>query len=246
MIYMIELEEINVRADWTKLFRSGSIAAFIIAILLIGEIFVYALIPDRSSPVEIFALFNNNPLAGLLFFDLLGMISYILFIPLILSFYLIMKNSNRAIMLIGTVLFFIGVAAFFANNTGYSVLSLSQQYELAKTQEEKVILLAACQSMITLFDVNAFMFSYILVSIAWTMISFVMLQSKIFSRKIAYAGIFAGVSGITAELIENTFDQLVWVAISFYFLAIIFLITWVFLSGRELLQIGISKRKDDT
>ena len=49
--------------------------------------------------------------------------------------------------------------------------------------------------MITLFDVNAFMGSYIIVSFAWTLISFIMLQSKIFNRKIALFGILAGLSG---------------------------------------------------
>ncbi|HOY30671.1 MAG TPA: DUF4386 family protein [Bacteroidales bacterium] len=231
--------ELNTESEnCMKLYRVGSIAAFLIAILMFGEILVYALIPNSDDPLEIFKLFNNSNLSGLLFFDLLGMISYILFIPFILSLYMILKKSDRAILLPGTILFFIGIAIFFANNTGFSVLRLSNQYDLATTNEEKAMCIAACKTMITLFDVNAFLVSYVLVSVAWTMISYVMLNSKIFIRKAAYAGLFAGLSGVIAEIIENTLNQFLVIAISFYFLAIVFLIIWVTLSGRQLYQMG--------
>ncbi len=240
MKYMIELEKKTDDENLQKLYRVGSIAAFLILILLLGEIFVYALIPDRDGAAEIFELFRENAFAGLLLFDLLGMISYLLFIPFILSLYMILKKSNCAIMNWGTILFFIGISVFFANNTGFSVLSLSRQYEIATTMEEKNMLIAACKTMITLFDVNAFLVSYVMVSVAWTMISYVMLKSKNFSRNAAYAGLFAGLSGIIAEIIENTLNQFLMVAIGFYFLAIVFLIIWVILSGRQLYKMGFN------
>ena len=231
---------------WSNLYKSSGIASHAVAILLIGEIFVYALIPDRSMPKEIFALFQESSLAGLLFFDLLGLISYLLYIPLIISFYVALRRYSESIMAVATVLFFLGIAVFFASNTGFSVLSLSRQYEIAKTQEEREILLAACQTMITLFDVNAFMVSYVMVSAAWTMIAFVMLRSPFFSRITAYTGILAGLSGILAEILENISEVFVMIAISFYFTAIVFLIIWVVLSGRQLYQFGINQSHADS
>jgi hypothetical protein len=225
---------------WYDLYKLGGIASHVIAILLVGEIFVYALIPDRSTPGEIFALFQDSTLAGLLFFDLLGMISYLLYIPLVLSFYMVLRQSSESIMVVATFLFFVGITVFFATNTGFALLSLSRQYEIAKTQEEREILLAACQTMITLFDVHAFMVSYVIVSAAWTMMAFVMLRSSLFSRITAYAGILAGLSGILAEILENISEAFVMIAISFYFAAIVFLIIWVVLSGRRLYQLGIN------
>lgn len=239
---MIGLKLKNENENCLKLYRYGSIAAFLIAILMFGEIFVYALIPNSDNPLEIFELFNNSNLLGLLFFDLLGMISYILFIPFILSLYMILKKLNWATLISGTILFFIGIAIFFANNTGFSVLRLSDQYNLATTNEEKAMLLAACKTMITLFDVNAFLVSYVIVSIAWTMISYVMLKSKYFSRISSYAGLFAGISGLIAEIIENTLYQYLMVAIVFYFLAIVFLIIWLFSSGRQLYKLSFSEK----
>jgi len=241
---MFELEKISENENWLKLYRFGSIAAFLIAILMVGEIFVYALIPNRDNPTEVFELFRVNAFAGLLFFDLLGMVSYLLFIPFIISLYLILKKSNWALMTVGTILFFIGITIFFANNNGFSTLSLSKQYEVATSDEEKALLLAACKTMITLFDVNAFMVSYIIVSFAWSMLSYVMIKTSIFSRNTGYIGLLAGLSGMIAEIIENTLNRYLMVAIGFYFLAIVLLIIWVILSGRKLYQISLNHRKE--
>lgn len=238
---MIELDNKTDSKYLQKLYRVGGIAAFLIVILLIGEIFVYALIPDRDSPIEIFELFQKSEFAGLLLFDLLGMISYLLFISFILSLYKILRKTDLALISLGTILFFVGISVFFANNTGFSVLSLSRQYEIATSLEEKNMLIAACKTMITLFDVNAFLVSYVLVSISWTIISFVMIKSKVFNRYAGYAGLLASLSGIIAEIIENTLNQFLMVAIGFYFLAIIFLIIWVILSGKQLYQMGFTK-----
>lgn len=243
LLNMKELDTNTFGEKLLKLYRIGSIAAFFIVILLVGEILVYALIPNSDNPEEIFKLFQKSEFAGLLFFDLLGMISYLLFIPFIFSLYTILKKTNWSLISLGTILFFVGISVFFANNTGFSVLSLSRQYEIATSIEEKNMLIAACKTMITLFDVNAFLVSYVLVSIAWTMISFAMLKSKMFNKKVAFAGIFAGLSGITAEIIENTLNQFLMVAIGFYFLAIVFLIIWVILSGMQLYKIGFEYKR---
>ena len=235
---MIGLELKIENENCLKLYRFGSIAAFSIAILMLGEIFVYAIIPNTDNPLEIFELFDKSNVLGLLFFDLLGTISYILFIPLILSLYMILKKSNWALLISGTIMFFIGITVFIATNTGFSVLRLTHEYDVATTQDEKIILLAACKTMITLFDVNAFLVSYIIVSFAWTIISYVMIKSGLFNKFGAFAGLFAGISGIVAEIIENALNQYLMIAIVFYFLAIVFLIIWLISSGRQLYKLG--------
>jgi len=238
-----EFEMLNY--NWSNLYKFSGIASIIIAILLIGDIFVYAIISDLNTPIEIFALFHDNSLAGLLLFDLFGMIAYLFFIPLILSLYMTLRRSGEPIMAIATVLFIVGIAVFFSTNTGFSVLHLSKQYEIANTQEEKDMLLAACKTMITLFDVNAFMVSYVIVSAAWTMIAFIMLRSNVFSRITAYSGIIAGLSAILAEILENTSKAFLLVAISLYFFAIVSLLVWVLLSGKTLYKLGTESTKAD-
>lgn len=225
---------------WRGLYKIGGISALFIAILMIGETVVYALFPRPASIAEHFKLFQENKLIGLLTLDLLGMISYLLFIPLILSLYIILRRNNAAFSLIATVLFFVGIADFYATNTAFSVLDLSNQYAVAKTEAEKAILLAAGQAMFTQFNENAFLVSYALVSAAWLMISVVMISSKLFGKISAYAGMLAGASGIVAVILEHVSSAklVLNVAIGFYFAAIIFLLVWVALVGRQLYRIG--------
>lgn len=222
---------------WNLLHRIGGISAIIIPVLLIGEVFVYSLIPSPITPLEHIELFQQKPLLGLLHFDLLGMIAYLLFIPLILSLYIILRQHNESVSLVATVLFFVGISVFFATNTAFPVLSLSKQYALAETESQRMILVASCQTMITTFNVQAFMLSYVIVSASWTIIGLVMFRSKHFSRFIATLGIVAGATGIIAEIIENTSEALPGLAVALYFFALVFLFAWVMLTGRKLVSI---------
>lgn len=106
-----------------NLHKFSAVAAYIIVILLIGEIIVYTIYPRLQTTVEVFELFRSNCLAGLLTFDLLGIISYFFFIPFILSLFFLLRRTNENLMIIGTILFFIGITVFFATNTSFSMLS---------------------------------------------------------------------------------------------------------------------------
>jgi hypothetical protein len=234
------IENGTVNPRWRGLYKTGGVAALIIAVLLIGEIAVYSVLPRSSTAAEHFAVFNDNWLAGLLTFDLLGMIAYILFIPTILALYLALRRNSESIMLMATILFFVGITDFLATNTSFSMLSLSHQYAAATTDAERSMFLAAGQTMLTLFNENAFLVSYVIVSAAWTMISIVMLRSHVFSRITAYAGILAGSTGIIAVVLEHvsSIPVILTISIALYFAAIVFLFIWVVLTGRRLLRFG--------
>lgn len=225
---------------WHGLHKLGGVAALIIAVLLLGEIVVYAVLPRPTTVIEHFALFRDHWLAGLLSLDLLGMLCYLLFVPTMLALYMTLRRTHASLAVVATALFFVGIADFFATNTAFPVLSLSNQYAAATTDAERAVLLAAGQTMFTLFNENAFLVSYVIVSAAWAMISTVMLLSNVFSRITAYAGILAGGAGIVAVVLEHiaaTGGALA-VAIALYFAAIVFLFIWVILSGRRLYQLG--------
>jgi hypothetical protein len=233
----------TVDSRWSSLYRLGGAVAIVIAILLLGESVVYAVLPNRSTPVEFLALFRDNWFLGLLNFDLLGMIAYLLFIPFILSLYVALRRTNEAVMIVGTVLFLVGIAVFFSTNTAFPMLSLSGQYVAANTEAERAMLLAASQTMITLFKVNAFMVSYVIVSAAWLLIAAGMLRSKVFSKLTAVVGIMAGAAGIVAEMLEHISETFRIVAIFLYFAAIVFLLLWVVLSGRRLYNLGANSHR---
>ncbi len=223
---------------WRGLYKLGGVTALMIAVLLLGEIAVYAILPRPDTAIEYFGLFRESWLAGLLYLDLLGMLSYLLFVPTILALYMALRRTSETIMVVATALFFVGIADFFATNTAFPVLSLSSHYAAAETDAERAVFLAAGQAMVALFNENAFLVSYVIVSAAWTMISWVMLHSDIFGRLTGYAGILAGTAGILAVVLEHVAVKgVLFFAIALYFAAIMFLFVWVVLVGLRLYRL---------
>ncbi|MBI2847812.1 MAG: DUF4386 family protein [Chloroflexi bacterium] len=234
-----------IESRWKGLCKLGGVAALIIAVLLAGEIIVYVAFPRPGTALEHFELFQKNWLAGLLTLDLLGMIAYLVFIPTILALYVSLRRTSAAAVAVAVTVFLVGIAVFFATNTAFPVLSLSSQYAAATTEAERAMFLAAGQAMFTLFNENAFLVSYVIVSMAWVIISGVMLRSKVFNRITAYAGLLAGAAGIVAVVLEHiaeysAIDALLVLAISLYFAAIVFLFVWVVLVGRRLINLSLS------
>lgn len=220
--------------QWRALYRMGASSAGLIALLLVGEVIVYAIVPRTETALEHFRLFGDQWLLGLLSLDLLGMIAYLLFIPLILALYMALRSEGAAVMLVATAVFFLGIADFFATNTAFSVLTLSQKYASATTDAERAMFLTAGQTMFTLFNENAFLVSYVLVSAAWAMIAWVMLRSPRFGRLTGATGIGAGISGILAVVLEHTSPLVLNAAIALYFIAMVLLLAWVLLIWRGL------------
>ena len=175
---------------WRGLYRVGGVTALIAAVLLPIEIIVFAILGQPpSTVVDAFTLFHNNKLFGLLEFDLLGIVIYIFLVPTLLALYVALRRASASFMAIGTIFIFIGMTVYFASNTSFCMLYLSDQYAAATTDAQRSMLLAAGQSMFTIFNVTAFWFSYAIASAAALIIAAVMLRSDIFSRATAYAGI---------------------------------------------------------
>jgi uncharacterized protein DUF4386 len=183
--------------------------------------------PD--SALAHFELFQRDPLAGMLTLDLLGMVSHLLFVPVILAVYVSVRRSSEALAATAVALFVLGVADFLATNTAFPVLSLSARYAAAVTDADRAAILAAGEAMFTLFNENAFLVSYVIVSASWALLGVAMLRSDAFSTRAAWCGILAGASGIVAVALEHGSPSLVAIAIPVYFGAILFLFAWVLL-----------------
>ena len=153
---------------------------------------VYAILPDPATASECIELFNKNAFLGLLHFDLLGMISYLLYPINTLSLQNTpaKKRDSHACGLFYSLLELL----FFCNQYSFSMLSVSKQYMAAETDAAQNMLLSSCQTLLTIFNVQAFMISYIIVSAAWVMIDIVMLSNKYFSRFIGWMAIFEFIS----------------------------------------------------
>lgn len=182
-----------VETRWKGLYKVGGVAALAMLVLMVVQIIVYIIWPPPSTVEGYFALFNNNWFLGLLSFDLLYIVDSVLLILIYLSLYIILRRAGESSMLIAVVLGVTGVAAYFASNTSFEMLSLSSQYAAATNEAQRTMFLASGQVMLETYIGTAFDIYYVLNTIVIFIVSAIMLRSKLFSRKTAYLGFLAGI-----------------------------------------------------
>ncbi len=233
---------------WKSLYRVGGAAALITAVLIAIEIIVFTAYPPPSTVIGYFTLFQSNRLIGLLDLYLLEIPAYALFVPMFLALYAALRRANESYMALATTLAIIGIAVFLATNNPFSMLSLSDQYAAATTDEQRSMFLAAGQAMLANTNqraVGGFNMGCLLVSVAGLIVSAVMLRSNIFSKATAYVGILANALSL-ADYFRLAFAPaadllLVLLAIASGLLLLI----WYILIARRLFQIGRGVSKEE-
>jgi hypothetical protein len=182
---------------WKDIYRIAFFASITIVVFIPVQIVVFILSPPPQTVEEFFKLFHYNALLGLLSLDLLLMIDYVLMVPIFLAIYVLLKKTNQSVTAIGVILGFIGIIIYFSSNTSFDMLYLSQQYDITQTDtQQSLYLLAAGQSMLATFQGTSFHVSYVLLSLATLILSFLMLKDNVFGRKTGLAGILLAVVGL--------------------------------------------------
>jgi hypothetical protein len=219
---------------WKSLCTAGGIAALTMLVLMIIQIIIFVVWPPPSTVEGYFMLFHDNWLLGLLSLDLLYIADSVLLILIYLALYAVLRRAGESSMLIAVVLGITGIAAYFASNTAFEMLSLSSQYAAATTEAQKTMFLTAGQVMLETYMGTAFDIYYLLNTIVLFIFSAIMLRSKLFSRTTAYLGIAAGVLMIVPSSAGT---------LGLYFsLASLFpWAIWLVLVGLRLLRLGWGK-----
>lgn len=183
----------TVDSQWIGLCKAGGAAALTMLVLMVIQIIVFTIWPPPSTAEGYFTLFHSNWLLGLLSLDLLYIVDSILLILIYLALYVVLKKAGESSMLIALVFGVVGIAAYFASNTAFEMLSLSRQYSAATTEAQRIMLLTEGQVMLETYKGTAFDVYYVLNTINLFIFSFIMLRSNIFSKTTAYLGILAAV-----------------------------------------------------
>jgi hypothetical protein len=243
-------------SEWKSLYRVGGAAALIAGILFRRNIAAeVGLFSGQTSPVTVsnwFALLQSNRLLGFTYLNTFDLVNYALVGLMFLALSVALWRVNKSHMAIAMTLGFIGIAVYFASNTTFSMLSLSTQYEAATTDVQRTELLSAGEAMLAmnrftnpgaLPGTGGYM-SLLLIAGAGMITSFVMLQSDVFKRGIAYVGILASAFDL-AYCIGFTFVPTVdseLLALIFIPAAGLFLMIWHIMVGWRLYQLGKERR----
>ena len=178
---------------WNLLYKVGGIAAICSVALIPIQIVIFTVWMPPTEVLDWFALFQENWLLGLLSLDFLYILNNSLILLLYLALYLRLKEANPSLMTIAFLVGVVGATVYYASNTGFEMLTLSNLYAAAETTAEKAMLMASARTMLTIYTGTAFNSYYVLNGIALLLISIVMLKSEIFSKASAYWGLAAAI-----------------------------------------------------
>lgn len=223
--------DVSERGQWSTLYRVGGVAALAVLALVPIQMVVFFVWPPPTTVSEWFALFQSNALVGLLDMDLLLIVDFVLLGLFFLALYPALRRTSPSLMAIALTAELMAVATYFASAVAFEMLSLSGQYAAAVTDAERSNLLAAGQVMFATWQGTAFDVSYVLAGVAALVASVVMLRSGTFGRVAAYSGILMGAAALVPPTVGT-------VGLVLSLLSLLPLLPWLFLSGRQLLQLA--------
>jgi hypothetical protein len=215
---------------WPWLYRLGGVAALLTAVFIPLQVVIFMAWPPPTTALGYFTVFQSNPLVGLLDLDLLLVIDQILGIFILVALYIVLRQTNEALMTVALALGLVVAASYFASNTAFNMLTLGKQYAAATTEAQRAMYLAAGESMLAIYTGTAFQVNYILGAVVGIIISGVMLRSGIFSKMTAYMGILANAISL------GLYVPVVGLYISIF--SVLFLEIFYILVARRLFQMG--------
>jgi hypothetical protein len=226
-------------SGWKGVYRLGGITV-LIAILLPPAEIVVSLLPgvERASAGTVtvadwFVLLHNHWFLGLRNLGLLNIVGAFLLVPTFLAVYSALRRDHEAYAGLGTILFLVGVTVYLASNRAFAMLSLSRQYTSATTDAQRSLLVAAGQAMLAEGQSRA---GVLLTEFASLLISVAMLRGKVFSRATACAGMLGNALLMVVEIAFMPVASEVGMVVAAA--GGLSLMTWYFLMGRRLLQLG--------
>jgi hypothetical protein len=230
----------TVEPAFKSLYKLAGFAAFLVAVLTLGEVIGFIFYPQPDTISGWFMLFQSNWAIGLIDFWGLEVPMYIMFTLVFLALYVVLRKVNEGLMLIALTFALLGIGVFFATNNPFTMLSLSNQYATAATDVQRSTLLAAGQAVLANTGqraVGGFNMGLFLVSVAGLIISSVMLRSDSFSRLTAYAGIVTFVLSL-ADYLRQALTTSVIITLLVVLPNVLFLVIWFVLVGRRLYRLG--------
>jgi hypothetical protein len=219
-------------ARWTRLYRIGAAAALVSALFIPIQIVVFLVWPPPldGTAVDWFTLMRNHRLAGLVDLDLLLVADNVLFIPILLALYVILRRTHESVMRIAVALSFVGIMMYLASNPAVQMAALSDRYAAATTDAQRATTEAAGEAMLAMWQGTAFQGAYVLGSVAGILIGIVMLRSGAFSNAAGWLAILANAVGL------GLYAPSVGVYIAVF--SVVFLEAWYLLIARRLYLLG--------
>jgi len=230
-----------VDTKWRSLYKAGGAGALIVGTLLLIEMIAYIATsaPSLADAAGWFSLFHNNRFIGLVDFGILELYALVLFVPMFLALYAVLRRASESYMAIAAILAIVGIAVNFATSKLFSLLTLSDLYAAATTEAMKYQFLAAGQATLAvgaLGGIGGSVEGGIPLAVSGVIISVIMLRSNILGRAVGYVGVLA--NGIGLVMYFNAALAPAMSGSPFFGVFFLLSVIWFFLIGRKLLQLN--------
>jgi hypothetical protein len=189
------------------------------------QIAVYSIAPPPSDMIEIFTLYKDNWVLGLMSFDFILVIDNIFIIFIYLSLTVKLYKKNPALILIALALGLVGIASYFPTNPSFELWRLSALYfDAAESIRSNYLYIG--EGLLITMNGTSFNVYYVLNALAIILFAYTMLQSEFFSRKTALWGMASGILMIVPSsfgivgLVFSFLSLIPWVVF------IVYLIKW--------------------
>jgi Domain of unknown function (DUF4386) len=227
-------------SKWKSLYKAGGVGALIVGKLLLIETIAYIATsaPSLADAAGWFSLFHNNRFVGLVDFGILELYALVLFVPMFLALYAVLRRASESYMAIAAILAFLGIAVNFATSKLFSLLTLSDLYAAATTAAMKSQFLAEGRATLAvgaLGGIGGSVEGGIPLAVSGLIISVIMLRSNILGRAVGYLGILA--NGIGLVMYFNAALAPAMSGSPFFGVFFLFSVIWFILIGRKLLQL---------
>jgi hypothetical protein len=231
--------DLSADSKWKSLYKAGGTGALIVGILLLVEMIAYIATsaPSLADAAGWFSMFHGNRFIGLVDFGILELYALVLFVPMFLSLYAVLRRASESYMAIAAILAFVGIAVNFATSKLFSLLTLSDLYAAATTAAQKSQFLAAGQATLAvgaLGGIGGSVEGGIPLAMSGVIISIIMLRSNILGRAVGYVGILA--NGIGIVMYFNAAAAPAMAGSPFFGVFFLLSVIWFILIGRKLLQ----------
>jgi hypothetical protein len=219
-------------SDWKPLYKLGAVVALLMVGIIVAQFISFMTVPPPldGDAADWFELFAQNPLMGLVGFELLMVVYVIISLPLTLALYVTLRHTSPSWMLVYLALSLVGVMSFIAARPAFEMLALSQSYAAAGTDAGKSILLAAGEATLATFHGLAFHVSYVLGSLTGLILSLVMLRDRTFGKATAWLRIGSSIFDFGLYLPG--------IGIYVSIFSVFFLLAWDILVARRFLQLS--------
>jgi hypothetical protein len=180
--------------DWKGILKIGGFSAFLqLVMIMLTMTVVFTVGGEPSTAAEYFTILENDRLVGLMRMDMPSIATVALYALTLFGLYAALRHDQPGLMAFATAIGFAGILLWLGSHSLLSMLSLSNQYAATTNELQRSQLLAAGEAVLAsnMWNSTAGFISGIFLQGATTLISVLMLRSKVFSKVTAWVGILA-------------------------------------------------------